>query len=293
MSAKIISVANMKGGVGKTTVVVSLAETLATISRGDILSRVLVIDLDALANASFSLAGDSVLLELIQCGRTIDAFLEDRIVFDRERSLSDIVRRHLGALPRGDGNGGGVALIASSPELRIVEREIVVYLSRRGLDMKQIERRVADVLIDDLALLRGQFDYIIFDCAPGISSLTESALRASDLVIVPTVPDFICNLGLEAFCKTVQLSDPAVGVDSRPPWVLANRVRHTPSQTLILEEMRAESAAEDAGFMMFRTELPDRQEMEEITSWGGERLPYDTKYRGAVATVLEQLVNEV
>lgn len=293
MSAKVIAVANMKGGVGKTTVVVSLAETLANISRGDVFGRVLVIDLDAQANASFSLAGDSVLLELIQGGRTIDAYLEDRIVFDQDRSLSDVVCRNVGALPTRGHSGGSVSLIASSPELRIVEREIVVFLSRRGRDMRQIEQDVALSLTSELAALKSQFDYIIFDCAPGISSLTEAALRASDLVIVPTVPDFISNLGLEAFCKTVQLADPSNGVQARPPWVLANRVRRTPSQIQILEEMRAESAAEDAGFMMFRTELPDRLEMEGVTTWGGQRLPYDDKYAGEIASVLSELVTEV
>lgn len=285
MGGKILTVANMKGGVGKTTVVVCLAETLAAHGK-----HVLVIDLDAQANASFSLAGDTLLLELIQGGRTIDAFLEDRIILELPRRLGDLIQLGVGALQQDAAPVGSVSLIAASPELRIAEREVIAFASRDGRSLKDAEGNVAHIFQEELEAQRAIYDYVVLDCAPGISILTEAALISSDLVIVPTVPDFISNLGLEAFCKTVQLS--ADSSERRAPWVLANRVRRTPAQIRILEEMRAESCAADAGFMMFCTELPERVEMEEATYWPGERLPYKSKY-GVMAHVLDQLVREV
>lgn len=88
MAAKIVSLANMKGGVGKTTIAVALADAFANAHESGP-RRVLLIDLDAQANASFWLCGDDALTELIQAGKTIDAFLEDSIVLGQRRSLRD------------------------------------------------------------------------------------------------------------------------------------------------------------------------------------------------------------
>jgi cellulose biosynthesis protein BcsQ len=288
---KIIAVANMKGGVGKTTVVVSLAETLAAGGGPGGLRQVLVIDLDPQANASFSLAGDEVLLDLIQGGRTVDAFLEDRILFNQDRSLRELIQANVGAA--GDKAGeGGVSLIASSPELRLVEREVLVFLSRGDDDLDGIEHRMTAAFREELNALKGAYDIIIIDCAPGISAITEAALWACDLIIVPTVPDFISNLGLEAFCRSVLTSETAGGVP-RKPKVLANRVQGGPMQDSLLAELRAESAAEDGGFLMFATEIPDCPDLEDATNWPGARTPYGLKYGADTAAILRKLAAEL
>src|SRR5262245_8110337 len=121
MTGSVISVANMKGGVGKTTVTVGLAQTFARLSAGTRPMRVLVVDLDAQANASFSLCGDQALTELIRNGKTLDAFLEDAVVFNREKKLGDFLHASFQA-GRSD---GAVWVIACSPELRLVEREMI------------------------------------------------------------------------------------------------------------------------------------------------------------------------
>jgi cellulose biosynthesis protein BcsQ len=174
-----------------------------------------------------------------------------------------------------------------------VERETLVFLARGDLALFDIERRVSEIFRSELDALKDAFDFIIIDCPPGISPITEAALWASDQIIVPTVPDLICNLGLEAFCQTVTLSDAENGAPRRRPWVLANRVRRTRSQINILEEMRSESRSENAGFLMFETEIPDCPDLQEATNWTGERTPYPAKYGQETAAVLDRLVNEM
>ena len=257
MTASVFSVANMKGGVGKTTISVALAQQFAKSAPG---VRVLLVDLDAQANASFWLCGDVVLTALIEQGKTIDAFLEDSIVLGRARALEDYV--HATIKP-------GLSVIPSSPELRIIEREIIVFLSRRKRNLLEVERVVAALLTEQLESLKAAFDVIVFDCAPGISSFTEAALRSSDVVVVPTVPDFISNLGLEAFCKSVFWAPRAGGGSQKSPWVVANMVRSTPHHQVMLQEMRAEAEAQDGGFKMFRVEIPNMPSIDEANADGG------------------------
>jgi len=252
MAARIISVSNMKGGVGKTTVSVSLAHAFA--QRGE---KVLVVDLDAQANASFWLCGHEALTEAMDQSKTIDAYLEDAVVFGKPASLADHVRP---ARAMGD----RLFVIPASPNLRLVERELIVFLSRRQRNLLEVERVVSDLLEQELAAWRAEYDVVIFDTAPGISALTESALRASDVVIVPTVPDFISNLGLLSFCRSVSWShNDVANAVKRTPWVLANKVKGTRHHQKMLQQMREEAAKPDSEFRMFRIEAPNSSEIEE------------------------------
>lgn len=255
MAARVISVSNMKGGVGKTTVAVALAHELAKTSGG---ARVLLIDLDAQANASFWICGDKKLTELIESGKTIDAFLEDAVVFSKPAALSDYIYA-AGAPER-----GRIDIIPSSPQLRMIERELIVFLSRRRRNLLEVERVVSDLLEAQLVALREAYDFIVFDSAPGISALTEAALRSSEVVVVPTVPDFISNLGLEAFCDSVYWSNHSEeSAPQRKPWVLANMVKSSPAHRAMLDEMRADAASPDGSFRMFDIEIPDTPWIEE------------------------------
>jgi cellulose biosynthesis protein BcsQ len=262
MTAKVISVANMKGGVGKTTIAVALTHEFAKGLHGKAGARALLIDLDAQANASFWLCGDAALTELIEKGKTVDAFLEDSVIFSHERTLKDYV---YGAT---FSNGADLKLsvIPSSPGLRIVEREMISFLSRRTRSLLEVERVVSQLLLDQLTTLKSEFDVIVFDSAPGISALTEAALRASDLVVVPTVPDFISNLGLEAFCKTVWWANKEAGPLQKTPWVVANMVRGSEHHRTMLQEMREEANSADGAFRMFGIEIPDMPWIEEATA---------------------------
>jgi cellulose biosynthesis protein BcsQ len=265
MTAKIFSVSNMKGGVGKTTIAVTLAHEFAR--RGDG-ARVLLIDLDPQANASFWLCRDERLTQLIENGRTVEAFLEDSIIFDKMLSLQDFAEE----VP-GHPSGRPIHVIASSPELRIIERQLIVFLARRGRNLFEVERVVSDLLDREIQMLREAYDIILFDSAPGISALTEAALRSSQVILVPTVPDFISNLGLEAFCKTVCWSHKN-GDKPKRPWVIANMVKHTPHQDLMLRAMRAEAQSSDGGFYMFDVEIPEATWIEEaVNSINMDELP--------------------
>lgn len=89
MPGKLIAVANMKGGVGKTTTVVSLAEALAADGPR---ASILVVDLDPQASASVCLAGENILAEMFRDDRSVEAFLEDRLINNNRMKLAPIIR---------------------------------------------------------------------------------------------------------------------------------------------------------------------------------------------------------
>ncbi len=285
MAAKVIAVSNMKGGVGKTTVSVALAQALATGSGAGRAAKVLLIDLDAQANASFWLCGQANLQAHIESGKTIDTFLEDAIVFGKSVSLTDNVRPAKAVSDQ-------LFVVPSSPHLRLIERELIVFLSRRHRNLLEVERVVSDLLEQQLLHLRTIYDVIIFDTAPGISALTEAALRLSQVVMVPTVPDYVSNLGLLSFCRTVSWSsnDPATAT-KRVPWVIVNKVKQTKHHQLMLQEMRAASSGADREFNMFRTEIPSSPRIDEIAS--GLDMDGELGFDSEGAEVFSALATEV
>ena len=194
MTGKLIAVANMKGGVGKTTTVVSLAEALAA---DDPNASILVVDLDPQASASVCLAGDDILDKMIKDGRTVDAFLEDRLLNHETTKLAPIIRKAVSGTTHA-GNQLNISLLPCGPYLRVVEREIIYRLTERRFDLKGIEGQTWGLFEQEFLPLGKAYDYVIFDCPPGISPLSETAIRGSDLIIVPTIPDFISVYGLVA-----------------------------------------------------------------------------------------------
>ncbi|MFD0987386.1 ParA family protein [Methyloligella solikamskensis] len=290
MAAKIIAVANMKGGVGKTSTVAMLAEALAATEN----ARVLVVDVDAQANASLVLAGDTLLTELIENKQTIDGFLDDYYLGDKKLQLADCIRRNVSDVSQGS-EQLNVSLLASSPELRLLEREIMVALTGKGLGLNAVISRLARVLENQLDKLSRRFDYIIIDCAPGISAITEASLRVADLVIVPTIPDFLSTAGLQAFCNSVWKGSrfgKAIAKEGVMPHVLITRKRETREHHRYTNEMYNERYKSEPSFKMFKTQIPERTRITEALGRTGTEPTFTNKWGPEVLPVLEGLAKE-
>ncbi|MCI4646412.1 MAG: AAA family ATPase [Hyphomonadaceae bacterium] len=252
MSGKIISIANSKGGVGKTTTCVSLAEAFAAEGR-----RTLVVDLDMQANASmivFGRGGDERLYEAIASHKTVTDYLDENFFGERMMRLSEFVTPRASDVTH-TGRTLDISLVACSPGLRRTERSLIYELTSQGFSMHAIEGRVGNRLTADLEHLRKEFDIILCDCPPGISAMTETVLAASDLLIVPTIPDFMSTLGLDLFIGDVL---PQLNRDSGDglPYVLATRFTNSAHQRIVLNAMAEGAEGGDTDYAMLSTIIP-------------------------------------
>jgi chromosome partitioning protein len=290
MTTNVIAVANMKGGVGKTATVVMLAEALAAAER----KPVLVVDVDAQANASLCLAGDQKLASLIQDGRTLDAFLDDHFLGAGKVRFSDCVHHNVSDVSHGS-EQLPVSLLASSPELRLLEREIVIALTERKLGFNAIVGHLFRLLEKQLRSPGNPFAHVLIDCAPGISALTEASIRLADLVIVPTIPDYLSTAGLQAFCnsfwKGSRLARP-VAKNMTKPRVLITRRRQTREHHDYADRMRNERFSKEPSFVMFKTEVPEAIAIAEALGKTGNWPTLTNKWGPAIVPVLGGLVKE-
>ena len=165
--AKVIAVANQKGGVGKTTTSINLSACVA--HRG---KKVLLIDLDPQGNATTGLGIDK---------KNIDKSIYDVIIndLDIKEVIMETVQENL-------------SICTSSISLAGAEVELVSLFSRESKLKVSIEN-----ILDD-------YDYIIIDCPPALGLLTINALTASDTVLVPIQCEFFALEGLSQLMDTVQ-----------------------------------------------------------------------------------------
>ncbi len=163
--ARIIAVANQKGGVGKTTTAVNLAAALARAPK-----RVLLVDLDPQGNATMGSGVDK---------RELAASLTD-VLLDEADARATIVTTAEGhdLLP------GNIDLTAA--EIRLMDGEGREQRLKRALEP-----------------LRGDYDFILIDCPPALSLLTLNALTAADSVLVPMQCEYYALEGLSALLETI------------------------------------------------------------------------------------------
>lgn len=188
-----ISVMNAKGGVGKSTLVLALAETLATYHN----KRVFVIDADAQASASHLLAHPRQLEQAQSTGRTIVDFLTAAVLKETAANWRDFVMADVSDVD----DARSITLMPSDTQLTLFEREV-----SKGDHEARLRRTIGAWLEEASAA----YDVVLVDSAPGLSVLTECFLREAHFYLSPTKPDYISTRGLK-FLREFRQRDPQMG----------------------------------------------------------------------------------
>jgi chromosome partitioning protein len=189
----VISTANMKGGVGKTTLTVNLATCLAK-NHG---KRVLVLDLDTQISATLSLMSPIEFAKLRKRRRTLRYLIDDIVKSSNKEKLSiqEIIQPSLNNLPGLDLLPGDIDLYDEFVISQMLHQQAV---SLDENNFEAIWNRFERVLLGKiLEPVRNEYDFIILDCAPGYNLLTRSALATSDFYVLPAKPEPLSVVGIQ------------------------------------------------------------------------------------------------
>lgn len=164
--AKIIAVANQKGGVGKTTTTINLCASLAALKL-----RILLIDLDPQGNATMGSGVDKTALV---------------------HTTNDVILRDCLAMQACLSTPAGYDLLPANGDLTVAEVSL----------MEQNHRET--FLFKALQPLHSEYDYILIDCPPALNMLTINAFVAADSVLVPMQCEYYALEGLAALTETIE-----------------------------------------------------------------------------------------
>ena len=189
----VIATANMKGGVGKTTLTVNLATCLAK-NYG---KRVLVLDLDTQISATLSLMSPIDFAKRRKQRLTFRYLTDDVINPDPNSNLTinDIIQTNVCQLPGLNLLPGDIDLYDEFIVSEMLHKQTVALGEQ---DFETVWNRFERVLINNiLKPVRDQYDFILLDCAPGYNLMTRSALAASDFYLLPAKPEPLSVVGIQ------------------------------------------------------------------------------------------------
>ena len=265
-----IAVMNAKGGVGKSTLTMALAEALVVHHR----KRVLVIDSDGQVSVSLMLLP----IARLQALRNADSTLVD-LLAQAVLNRQPVNWRNAAAARASDlEDAEDLFIVPGSMDLSLVEREI----TSRHLDADLTS--FVRFWLDDA---RSQFDIVLVDCAPGISALTECWLRVCDHHIVPVKPDLLAVGGME-YLKNFKISH-AEGGFAQHLGVAINML-NTSSD---MERAVHEALMRRGDLRCFESAIPHLLYLQKASLYSPHGRSFLSKYPGAAGQAIQSFAREV
>lgn len=239
---KVIAISNQKGGVGKTTTAINLSSCLAELGK-----KVLVIDIDSQGNTTSGLGIDKNQLDLT----VYDIIVNYANIWE---TMTQSIVENLMVIPSESG------LVGAEIELiGVKEKEYIL--------KKEVDR------------VKDQYDYVLIDCPPSLSTLTVNAMTTADSILVPIQCEYYALEGLSELLRTIELVKNRLNSDLTIEGILFTMYDgRTSLSTQVVENVK-----ENLKYNIYNTIIPRNVRLAEAPSYGMPINMYDPKSTGSVA----------
>lgn len=265
-----IAIMNTKGGVGKSTTVLAIAETLAAFHG----KNVLVIDSDAQASVSSMLMPTTSLRKLQGAERTLVDYLIGVVLHNSQIEWTDYVV-------------GGVSDVDDVKSVYLMPSDMKLTLFEREVSKEALHARLRASIGALLAHARKVFDVVLIDCPPGLSVLTECWLREADFHLSPTKPDYISVCGLDVFSRFKQLN-PEMGFAENIGVLINMKDRHSAE-----DDEYHRWLASNPDNKCFTQIVPRLNALQQAARYQNEERSFSAKYPGEIGIAVRGLALEL
>lgn len=278
---KVISLINLKGGVGKTSITLVLAEFL-TLKYN---KNVLIIDLDPQTNATVSLISEQTWLNKNERGETLYQLFKDKL---DKTALFDINKSIMNRVSNINGGIDNLSLLPSSIDLIKIQDS----LSQISAGHFYITSPIT-ILKDATSGILNKYDFVLIDCPPNLGIITLNGIYMSDYYLIPTIPDHLSTWGIPQITNRIKEFKDETNISILPMGIVISMYRMCSLHNSIIDQLK-QDALSGKGPRIFDTIIPLRARTAEAAEYDSEVHTLRQKYGGGDAyQTYDNLTKEV